>query len=362
MNKASNTRMFLFIALIALAMGLAVLVWALETDTASAHGKELGATVSTLSPDPANPLTRLYRVTVVYAGDLDPVNDATVTLTAAREEGGQGISALELTELAGEAGIYVGGVHYARFGTWQVEVQINGPLGQGTAETSFADQVRPQPMTAAEEETLAFEAERVQRLQLFFKFSWWPDVVNILLRVVHSSAAIAYFALTGLVLVLALVGIPTGWSELPARLHRVFAPVTVASLTILAASGMYSAAFDSPTTAPGIYDVQGIMQLPYGEAYLAAFLLKPVAWLAMVYLAIQIGRELSLYARVPLVAGGAAIAMGAGVAALPVVSVTPRLKRLALANLGVGVIMAVDVSLVIYLHYLSHLGVFIPTA
>ena len=48
------------------------------------------------------------------------------------------------------------------------------------------------------------------------------------------------------------------------------------------ASGLYSAAFDSPTIAPGYYDIQEILQLPYGEAYLAAILVKPLAWLALV--------------------------------------------------------------------------------
>lgn len=57
-----------------------------------------------------------------------------------------------------------------------------------------------------------------------------------------------------------------------------------------------------------------------------------------------IGRQLAWYARVPAVGGGASVA------------------TLAVANLGVGVILPVDISLVIYLHYLSHLGVFLPAA
>ncbi|MBC8280609.1 MAG: hypothetical protein H8E48_07485 [Chloroflexi bacterium] len=356
MGNFSNIRIFRLTFFSLIAIGLLAFAWGVTSNTVNAHGKELSATVSTLSPDPSSPLTRLYRVTVVYASDLDPVDGATVTLSATRVEGGPGLNELRLTELSGGEGLYVGEVNYSRFGTWEVMVKISGPFGQGNAESTFSDRVRPQPISAAQEEALALEAERVLNLQLFFKFSWWPDVVNILLRVVHSSAAIAYFAMTGLVLVMAMAGIPAGWSRLPANLHRVFAPVTVASLAILGASGMYSAAFDSPTTAPGLYDIQGILRLPYGEAYLAAFLVKPVAWGVMVYLAVQIGRELSWYAQVPIVGGGAAVASQA------VVSVTPRLKRLALANVGVGVIMAIDVSLVIYLHYLSHLGVFLPPA
>ncbi len=355
MRVAGNIRTVRLAAWTALVLALFVAAWMLLPEKAVAHGKELHATVSSLLADKDHPLTRLYRVTVVYAGDLDPVDNAKVTLSAARDEGGPGVSGIELTEISGAAGVYVGEVEYTRFGTWNVTVRINGPLGQGEAESGFTDDVRPRPVTAAEEESLAFEAERVMRLQLFFKFGWWPDVVNVVLRVLHSSAAIAYFAMTGLVLFIALAGIPAGWPKLATDLHRIFIPVTVGSLLVLGGSGMYSAAFDSPTSAPGLYDIQAILDLPYGEAYLGAFLVKPLAWLALIYLAVRIGHELKGYASFPIVGGAATIAM-------PAVRVTPRLKQLALANVGVGVVLVVDIALVIYLHYLSHLGVFLPPA
>jgi hypothetical protein len=356
MGGFANIRVLQLITLTAAILGLLLAVWAITPSRADAHGKELQATMSTLLLNQENPLTRLYRVTVVYASDLEPVENATVTLSATRVEGGPGVSGIELTAISGGAGVYVGEIDYQRFGSWQVTVQVRGPLGQGEAESGFIDQVRPRAITASEQESLLFEAERVRRLQLFFKFGWWPDMVNIILRVVHSSAAIAYFAMTGLVLFIALAGIPTGWPDLPAKLHQRFIPVTVGSLIILSASGMYSADFDSPTNAPGIYDIGAILRLPYGEAYLGAFLVKPLAWLILIYLAVRTGQELKLYARLPLV-GGEATAM-----ALPAVRVTPRLKHLALANLGVGIVLVVDIALIIYLHYLSHLGVFIPQA
>lgn len=356
MGGFANIRVLQLVTLTAIVLGLLIAAWAMTPSRADAHGKELEATVSTLLPNQDSPLTRLYRVTVVYASDLDPVENATVTLSATRAEGGPGISGTNLTEVPGGKGVYIGEIDYTRFGAWQVTVQVRGPLGQGEAESAFTDQVRPKAVTDSEQESLVFEAERVRRLQLFFKFGWWPDMVNIILRVVHSSAAIAYFAMTGLVLFIVLAGIPTSWPDLPAKLHPIFIPVTVGSLIVLGASGMYSAAFDSPTNAPGIYDIEAILRLPYGEAYLGAFLVKPLAWLMLIYLAVRIGQELKLYARVPLVGGGA-MAM-----ALPTVRVTSRLKHLALANLGIGIVLVVDIALVIYLHYLSHLGVFIPQA
>ena len=53
------------------------------------------------------------------------------------------------------------------------------------------------------------EAERVASLQLLFGFEWWPDVVTVLVRIVHSVAGLAYFVASGLVLVLAWFGIPS---------------------------------------------------------------------------------------------------------------------------------------------------------
>ena len=98
---------------------VALLVWqALAVQPASAHGKEIDITVTPLIPNPDRPLLRLYRVQAVYLNDREPVEDATVTMTASREDGIAAFPRLELTEVDDGTGLYVGEAVFSRFGVW----------------------------------------------------------------------------------------------------------------------------------------------------------------------------------------------------------------------------------------------------
>ena len=66
---------------------------------ASAHGKELDITVTPLIPDPDQPLLLLYRVHVVFRNDREPVQGASVALTARRQDSDAALPAMELTEV-----------------------------------------------------------------------------------------------------------------------------------------------------------------------------------------------------------------------------------------------------------------------
>lgn len=266
---------------------IAMIAAGLLASPATAHGKELGISVTSLIPDPDQPLLRLYRVYVVYANDLEPVEGADARLTATRGEGGPGVGPVRLTAVEDHPGLYVGEVTYSRFGTWKVRLQVDAALGQGEGETEFVDNVRPGALNPAEEAALKAEEERIYRLQLFFRFDWWPDVVNILARITHSMAGLTYFLVSGAISFIAWFGAPDRRPDLQAWLSRRFLPLAVGSLGLLLATGLYSAAFDAPATPPGIYDLAAMQELPYGFAYLGVFLLKPLIFVALMVLAVQ---------------------------------------------------------------------------
>lgn len=330
---------------------------------AQAHGKELAITVSSLIPTPGRPLTRLYRAEVVYASDLEPAEGATVMLTAWLERDGENVSQIvpiTFTEVTGRPGLYVGEVTYDRFGAWHVSMHIEAALGQGSGGADFVEDLSPGALTESGEAALRAEGERVYRLQLLFGFDWWPDVANIVARIVHSTAGLAYFVVTGAVFALVWLGVPVGRPQLPSQLARVFPLAAFGSLAALLAVGLYSAAFDAPITAPGIYDVNRMRQIPFGEWYLAAFALKPVLFIVLLLLAFRIGNALKAL-RPPLVeAGEAGVVVAAPAAAQ--LSALAGLRRLTMANALVGVVLVADVAVVVYLHYVSHLGVFLPPA
>lgn len=331
---------------------------------ASAHGKELTITVASFTPDPSDPLTRLYRVQVTYAGDGDPVDDASVVLTAGQTASGRSIEEVELTEVNGETGLYVGELTFTRFGLWEVLVDVKANFGVGEAETVFDENVSPGNLTDAEQAALEFEGERVRRLQVFFKFGIWPDLVNILVRITHSLSGLAYFGAVGLSLTMAWFGIPTRMSRVWSRVRISFLPITMLSLAGILATGAFSMAYDAPVTAPGIYDLDRLFALPYGEWYFAAFVMKPIAWVGLVALAFRVYFVVIREQRqspvrtagiTPVIAGGADNT-SAGFAQ-PI----PGLKGLTFLTIAVAITLVADLAIVIYLHYLSHLGVFLPS-
>jgi len=319
---------------------------ALLVEPAAAHGKQTTISVTSLTPDPDQPLQRLYRARVTFAGDGDPVMGATVVLTALRADGASGFPPQVLTEIAGGDGLYVGEVIFERFGAWEMHLAVQAELGQGEGSATFTDDVRPESLSPDQEAARREESERVARLQLSFRFDWWPDVVTIAMRIGHSLAGLAYFLVTGLALGLAWFGIPSRYPDFPRRLGRVFLPAAAASLGVLLSAGLYSAAFDAPVAFPGIYDIEAIRRIPYGDAYLVVFLIKVVLFVGLVRLAIRINQTLRLWSENPVTPTDG-----------PIVA---ALQRATLLNAAAGLAVVVDVAVLVYLHYLSHLGAFLP--
>jgi len=310
-----------------------------------AHGKELEITVDSLVPDPDQPLRVLYRVTVRFAGDQDPVDDASVILTARSVGEDTAQPPLPLTQVESSEGVYVGEVVFERFGDQDMHLDVQATLGLGAGSVDFVDEIRPEPVDAALDAARRAEAERVASLQLLFGFEWWPDAVTVGLRAIHSLAGLAYFIVTGLVLVFAWLGVPARRPSLLQRLARWFLPVAGISLGVLLLAGLYEAAFDAPVAWPGIYDLDAMLSIPYGDAYLVAFALKVVAFVVLVVMAVRIYGSLKRWA--------ADAAPEEDTATIAV------LKRQTLINAAIGLVVLADVAVVIYLHYISHLGVFV---
>lgn len=300
---------------------------------ASAHGKEALITVASLTPDPTRPLVRLYRAEVKF-DDGDPVEGAQIELTARRAEGGQTLGPVAFSAL-GEAGVYAAEVNYSRFGTWEVKVKVTEP---GEGEATFTDSILPGQAQAVSDDPAA---ETSETLSVLFRFDG-GDVLNIVFRFVHSLAGLAWFGLIGVVLVTRWFVAPEVRLAVLLRLRGLFSPVALASLAVLLASGVYNAVWNAPIRPPGAFNLPVMGTIPFGPAYLAALAGKILAYIVLVVIAVRLaGRLRRLSPDAPLADYGA-------------------LARLAWAGVGTGIFLAIDVSILIYMHYISHLALFIP--
>jgi hypothetical protein len=365
MTSIRNRHVRYALILTILAAGMVGLI---RIDVAEAHGKELTLTVSSLIPDRAEPLRRLYRVHAEYTGDQDLVEGASVVMTGSRREGSVQLGEQQFFELPGEPGVYVAEVVFDRFGEWELEIAVHAALGQGDGTANLVESVTPVVLSAADQTSLLTEADRVQRLQVFFAFEWWPDIITIAIRVLHTMSAAIYAGVVGAVLLAAWIG-GTGSRVLTGRIGDNFLLITALSLGGILLSGLYSAAFDAPNAAPGIYEFMDLLALPYGEAYLAAFLLKPVGWIAMVIFAMRVDAIVVKPAfdslkgsndfshGIPAGAAEDTPENGEIAAARTSEIELKRLIRVGITLAGVGI---ADLAVLIYLHYLSHLGVFLP--
>lgn len=318
-----------------------------------AHGKDVEIEITSFAPDPDDPTTRLYRAEIAYL-DGDPVQDARVEIWTARHGGGPEVDIVVLEALA-EPGVYVGEVTFPVFGTWDVQISVSE---SGSGQAGFEEDVQPAVRSLSEG-----EAAEVRRrvLEIFFTFNL-RDVANIVVRIAHSVGGIAVYGSTiAVVGAYALLGAPSR-AMFFRRLSRYFLPAMVAGMAVLALSGAYSAAYGAPIKAPGIYDIDVMLKIPYGPAYMGTMAFKLAAFLASGVILLMMSRELKLAAeQFPQVGGGSQSALIADVTETSGDSaVSSPLFRLAVANATLGLTLTVAVVVIMYLHNLSHLAVFIP--
>ncbi|MDA1348284.1 MAG: FixH family protein [Chloroflexi bacterium] len=318
---------------------------------ATAHGKELSLEVSSFAADPDDPLTRLYSVTVAYAGDLDPVTDANVRFTATRRGGGPTMDSV-LLEPLNDPGLYAARVTFPMFGSWEVSLKVEE---YGSGEASFLEELLPAGPARDSSEA------RQQVLQLFFGFDW-RDVAAIAVRISHSFGAFAWYGLTAVVLAAFWLLPAASRPALFRNLSRFFPVLAALSLGALAISGVYTAAYSAPIKPPGVFDFDVMWRIPFGQAYLATIMFKVAAGLASIYVAFAMAKALRT-ASTPIFAGGSVAAAEFEAASFQreeLDAAQKPLLRLAIVNafLSLGLVVAVAVS--IYLHYISHLAVLLP--
>tara|TARA_B100000315_G_scaffold220245_1_gene222745 strand:+ start:785 stop:1834 length:1050 start_codon:yes stop_codon:yes gene_type:complete len=324
-----------------------------ESMVAEAHGKELIIKVSSFAPEPADPLTRLYQVHVSYADDGEPVSGAEVLWTATREGGGPPMEPLALEPL-NEPGLYAAQVAFPLYGSWNVSLSVE-EAGEG--ETGFVEEVVPAGPAAETDEV------RQKVLQLFFRFNW-RDVANIAVRVFHTLGSVVWFGMTGVILVAHFFLPPASRPPVFRRLSRVFVPAAAISLGLLAVSGAFTGIYSAPVKVPGVFDLDVMWRIPFGPAYLITIGYKAVALAACGVLAVSMARALRA-ASYPIVAGGDnSLAIGfagaTGATRTEAIARDTTLFRLAAANAAIGVSIAVAIAVAVYLHYISHLAVFLP--
>lgn len=324
---------------VALAIGLALLTaLLLGGGVAEAHGKEVNIAITCVAPDPSRPLTKVCTALLKYL-DGDPVTKADFQLTAFREgRAEEPLGPVKFKPLE-EPGLYSATISFPAYGKWRMKFAVNEP---DSGEAELVEELLP-PAPGASPEIRA-------RLQVVFAFGL-ADARNIALRVAHLLAAVAWFALSALVLAFSyLVPVEERW-RLLRRLATAFPWAAGASLLVLGVSGLYSARYNAPTRSPGLFAPEVFERLPFGEAYLVAFLAKMALAAAIVGATVALAVALRRAYRSPLPAvAGAATGAAFGPAA------GRWTAWLAAINLLLGFLALANVVVLGYLHIISHVG------
>ncbi|MDP6455600.1 MAG: FixH family protein, partial [SAR202 cluster bacterium] len=319
---------------------------------ASAHGKELTLEVTSMPSDPDQPLARLFRVMILYAGDRDPVDGARVQLSADRQGGGPAMEPV-FVEPLNQPGLYAAEMAFPLFGSWNVTLEV---VEFGEGEVTFVEEVLPADPTQTTNNEV-----RQQVLDLFFRFDW-KDVASIAVRVGHILGGTIWLGITGLILAAFWFMPRPARAALFYRLSRIFMPATITGLLALTITGIYTGIYSAPINPPGIFDIDIMMEIPFGPQYMATMIFKIAALITYGIIAVPMSASLRA-ASVPVVAGGglASIAEHTRILARKTAEDAERpLYRMALANAILGFALAVAITTAVYLHYISHLAVLIP--
>ncbi len=317
----------------------ACIVMLIAIAPAEAHGKVVNIALTCVAPDPARPLTKVCTAFLKYA-DGDPVPNARFQMTARREGKAEAILGPVAFRSLDRDGVYSAGVNFPAYGRWRMRFQVLEP-GRGEAEL-VENLLPPVPGTGS--------VAPVQ-LQVAFKFGL-ADVRNLTLRILHLLAAAGWFASIVLVLVLFRVPGPEQRARSLARAAAIFPRAAGGSLLLLTLTGIANAAYNAPTRPPGLLAPALIARLPFGSAYLAAFLTKMVLTLAVLGATVALGFILrQTYGQpAPAIAGGSPEGNG-----LPA-SQDRKVTWLAGVNLVLGLLIFASVAVLGYLHVVTHVA------
>ncbi len=318
-----------------------------QVTPAQAHGKEVQIDLRCAPLDPRAPLDQSCEAVVRYSNDGEPVSDAQLKLEGVRPGKGDRITG-DPVRPAGEAGHYTGTIRLSAYGGWVLTATMEAPA-EGTVELS--QEVLP-PSGAASPVSEA-------RARLIISFNT-RDVGNIAALIAHLTGTAIVFALTAGVLTVGLTSHGSRGAHYRRGVARVFQWVVGAAFVLITGSGLYNAAYNSPTRSPGLFHPKTVADLPYGDAYMIAFGIKMALALTLLLgtaaLAFQLRRRASWL--MPPMSGGSE-------AALQEMSDRPSLLSevrgdacisLAAFNLLIGGALMIDVIVLDYLHLLSHAG------
>lgn len=313
-----------------LVLALAFLTVVTAEAPAAAHGNEVEIEATALTPDASSPLTRLYRAVVTFL-DGDPVEGAQMTLSAVRAEDGSSIEPVIFHAL-GQPGRYVAEVEFLRFGNWQITIEVSEP-GAGAAQ--FTDSVLPGGSSSGDETGPAPEV-----LSVLFRFDG-GDLTNVIVRVAHSLAGAVWVALVGLAFAGCCVAGADSRDRLLGLLTRLLVPTATLSLLVVLGSGLHTATWGTPIDEPGVFDLGTLLDIPFGGQYVVALAAMVLAWVLMVFVTLRLRSGLRIWS----VQGEPGIAV---------------VKRAAFAGIAITIFLAIDITVLLYLHNISHLSLVIP--
>lgn len=306
---------------------------------ASAHGKEVNIAVSCGAPDPGRPLTRVCTAVLKYL-DGDPVARAHLQLTASREGRVEpAVGPVAFNPLAQE-GRYSATITFPAYGRWRMKFRLLTP---DSGEAELREELLP-PLPGAVPENRA-------QVQIVLKFGV-ADVRNLAVRFIHLLAAMLWFALVGLALVLSRLAVPGQQWRLLSRGAAMFPWAAGGSLLLVALTGIYNARYSSPTRPPGLFAPEALARAPFGDAYLTVFILKMILTLAIVLTttALTVALRRTYVRPLPIIAGAAHGARW------PHTALDRQVAWLAAANLVLGLLTFANVVVLAYLHMINHVA------
>ena len=121
--------------------------------------------------------------------------------------------------------------------------------------------------------------------------------------------------------------------------ERYFVPVAVLSLALILGSGIHSAVYGTPIRDPGVFDLDTLLNIPFGGYYFGALVGMVIGWIALVIVTRNMRRAFLRVSRE---------------------GSTRPMHAPALAGLFTTIFLAIDVTVLLYLHNISHLSLVIP--
>ncbi len=315
----------------------ALLLVALPGGIAHAHGKEASLAVTCATPDPGRPLVKACTAVLRYE-DGDPVEGASLVVEATRTGSGEASFTPVPFEPLGEPGVYSAVVEFPAYGTWRLRFILREPA---EGEADLQEEILP-PVPGASSEIRA-------QLRVVFSFGL-ADVRNLALRLTHALAALALVGSVALTLVATTFARGEDRLRLLRRWATPFPWVAGGSLLVLAVSGVLNAVYNTPTRAPGLFAPRNTTRLPFGQVYVAIFLVKMAltAGILVATAGLSLALRRSFGAPAPGISGGSGPPGPHGP--------ERRVRRLAALDLALGLLVLAVVVVTAYFHILSHVG------